>query len=474
MRLAPRIPFKRVIYVKCRNGWLKASGEDISLFGVKFSLERWEECEDKDWVKLRIKFNGSEATLNGKIYRKENSSRGVVLFNEDDSFLSKTVGRIITTRIKDSRTCPYCKSQVNDDDDVECPSCHMPLDFTKVDLIKALRRIKLGDILSGKVPDLIKGQICQEEKVEFIGTCDCMKKVFDLIRKYALTDYPVLILGETGTGKELTAKAIHEKSPRRNGPFIAINCAAIPKELLEAELFGYEKGAFTGADKQKRGKIEVADGGTLFLDEVGELPLELQAKLLRFLEDLSFERVGGTDRIRANVRVIAATNRNLEELVEKGLFREDLYYRLKVLTIELPPLRERGDDVIVMAKYFLEKFTREQGKEILGFTDDALELIKSYQWPGNVRELINTIRKAIVLTDKKYIDSGDLDIDVEKLSKDISGKGIFNLKEHVEKLERELVEKAFRITGGNISRMASMLGVSRPTIYKLMEKYGLL
>ncbi len=472
MRLAPRVPFKEEIHVKCRNGWLKALGEDISLFGVKFRLENWESCKDKDWVKLKLRINNRENVLNGRIYRKEGSNRAVVLFNEEDMIISQTIGSFLTSQVRSNGRCPYCKSSVASDIQ-ECPSCHMPLDFTRVDLVSALRRIKVGDLITGKLPEEIKGKVCQEEKVEFIGSCDSMKKVFDLIRKYAPTDYPVLILGETGTGKELTARAIHERSHRKKGPFVAINCAAIPKELLEAELFGYEKGAFTGAERRKVGKVELADGGTLFLDEVGELPIELQAKLLRFLEDLSFERVGGTKGIKADVRVIAATNKNLKELVEQGLFREDLYYRLKVLTISLPPLRDREDDVIIMAKYFLEKFSKEQGKEILGFTDDASELIRNYSWPGNVRELINVLRKAVVLTDKKYIDAGDLDIDADKVSKEIAGKGIFNLKEHIEKLEQELIEKAYRITGGNVSKMASMLGVSRPTVYKLMEKYGL-
>ncbi len=471
MRLAPRVPYKGIIYVHCKNGWLKAQCEDISLFGVRFNFMNDDGCNDKDWVKLKMQISNRDTVLRGRIYRKE-SKKAVVLFNEDDEILSDIVGRFFTERVRSSGKCPYCRQKISSEN-VNCPSCHMPLDFTKVDLIKTLRRIKIGDIISGRLPEEIKGEVCCEEKTEFIGTCPEMRKIFDLIRKYAPTDYPVLILGETGTGKELTARAIHERSARSNGPFMVINCAAIPKELLEAELFGYEKGAFTGADKRKKGKIELADRGTLFLDEIGEMPIDLQAKLLRFLEDLTFDRIGGTKSIKANVRIVAATNKNLKELVDRGLFRDDLYYRLKVLTINLPPLREREDDVIVMAKYFLEKFAKEQGKEILGFTDDALELIRNYQWPGNVRELINVIRKAVVLTDRKYIDVEDLDIDVDRVSKELSGKGLFSLKEHMERLERELFEKAYRITGGNVSKMASMLGVSRPTVYKLMEKYGL-
>ncbi len=471
MRLAPRVAYRETIQIKCRTNWLKAQCEDISLFGVKLHFPYWNECENQDWVKLKIRINGKHAVFNGRIYRRENG-KAVILFNEDDQILSDILGKFFTETVKRSGRCPYCKAIIGNDESC-CSNCHMPLDFTRTDLIKALRRIKVGDIISGKLPEEIKEKI-HEEKTEFIGTCPKMKEVFSLIRKYAPTEYPVLILGETGTGKELTARAIHERSARAKGPFIAINCGAIPKDLLEAELFGYEKGAFTGADRRKKGKIELADGGSLFLDEVAELTPELQVKLLRFLEDYSFDRIGGSQQLKANVRVLAATNRNLEELVERGLFREDLYYRLKVLTIYLPPLREREDDCVIMAKYFLKKFSKEQGKEILDFTDEAIELIKNYQWPGNVRELINVIRKAVVLTDKKYIDVEDLDIDTELLSRDLSGKRIFGLKEHMERLEKELVEKAYKITGGNISKMSMMLGVSRPTVYKLMEKHGLL
>ncbi|EDP76254.1 two component, sigma54 specific, transcriptional regulator, Fis family protein [Hydrogenivirga sp. 128-5-R1-1] len=348
----------------------------------------------------------------------------------------------------------------------------MPIDFTQADLVQTIRRLKVGDVIAGRLPEEVKSKVC-EENTDFVGSCERMTRVFDLIRRFAPTDYPVLILGETGTGKELTARAIHEKSPRREKAFIAINCGAIPGELLEAELFGYEKGAFTGAHRRKPGKIEQANGGTLFLDEIGELPLELQVKLLRFLEDYTFSRVGGNETIKADVRLIAATNGDLRELVRKGKFREDLYYRLKVLSIELPPLRDRGEDKVLMAKYFLEKFKREQEKSIEGFTDEAIELIENYSWPGNVRELINVMKKAVVMTDKRFIDAVDLDVDTSKVSKNIGGQRLFNLKEHMDKLEKELVEKAFNVSKGNISKMASMLGVSRPTVYKLIEKHNL-
>ncbi|WP_457600886.1 sigma 54-interacting transcriptional regulator [Hydrogenivirga sp.] len=470
MRLAPRIPYKETVHIKCRAGWIKAMCEDLSLFGVRFRFINGKSCEHKEWVKLKMRIDNRSMVFKGRVYRKE-AKTAVVLFNEEDRIITDLLGKFFNQTIRSSGKCPYCKTGISDDTQ-SCPNCHMPLDFTRIDLIQALRRIKVGDILSGKLPEEMKGKVCNDT-TDFIGSCQKMKDVFDLIRRFAPTDYPVLIQGETGTGKELTARAIHERSDRKDGPFLAINCGAIPKELLEVELFGYEKGAFTGAYKSKPGKIEQADGGTLFLDEIGDLPFPLQVKLLRFLEDYTFDRVGGNRGRKANVRIIAATNHDLEELVNEGKFREDLYYRLKVLSIKLPPLRDRGDDINLMAKYFLEKFKREQGRDIEGFTDEAYELIKNYSWPGNVRELINVIKKAVVMTDKKFIDAGDLDINSTLVSKEVSGKKIFDLKEHMDRLERELVEKAFNITGGNVSRMSSMLGVSRPTVYKLIDKYGL-
>jgi two-component system NtrC family response regulator len=470
MRLAPRIPFGETVYIKCNGGWIKTKGIDLSLFGVKVQVQS-DECEDRGSVKLKLPVRRRSAVLRGRFYRKERG-RAVILFEEHESILADIVGRLLTEGLRRIRKCPYCRKAI-EGGVKRCGHCGMPLDFSKSELVSTLKRIRLGDILLGRTSPEV-GEEQAEGRTEFIGTCPQMKRVFDLIRKYASTDYPVLILGETGTGKELTARAIHERSVRRGKPFIAINCAAIPKDLIEAELFGFEKGAFTGADRRKKGKVELADGGTLFLDEIGELPHEAQAKLLRFLEDLTVERLGGTETIKCDVRVIAATNRDLEDLVRRGEFREDLYYRLKVLTIELPPLRERGDDVVIMAKYFLKKFAREQDKDIIGFTDEALELIRSYSWPGNVRELINVIRKAVVLTDRQYVDVEDLDIDASKVSRSVMSRGgIFNLREHMDRIERDLLEKAYRITGGNISRMASMLGVSRPTIYKLLEKHNI-
>ncbi|WP_157560454.1 sigma-54 dependent transcriptional regulator [Hydrogenivirga sp. 128-5-R1-1] len=470
MRLAPRVPYDGIMHIKCKVGWIKVQCEDLSLFGVKFRYLNGSTCEHHEWVKLKLNIDNRTTVFNGRIYREENR-HAVALFNEDDLTISELLGRFFTDRIRRSGRCPYCKERCPCEG-ASCPSCGMPIDFTQADLVQTIRRLKVGDVIAGRLPEEVKSKVC-EENTDFVGSCERMTRVFDLIRRFAPTDYPVLILGETGTGKELTARAIHEKSPRREKAFIAINCGAIPGELLEAELFGYEKGAFTGAHRRKPGKIEQANGGTLFLDEIGELPLELQVKLLRFLEDYTFSRVGGNETIKADVRLIAATNGDLRELVRKGKFREDLYYRLKVLSIELPPLRDRGEDKVLMAKYFLEKFKREQEKSIEGFTDEAIELIENYSWPGNVRELINVMKKAVVMTDKRFIDAVDLDVDTSKVSKNIGGQRLFNLKEHMDKLEKELVEKAFNVSKGNISKMASMLGVSRPTVYKLIEKHNL-
>ncbi|HCB69675.1 MAG TPA: sigma-54-dependent Fis family transcriptional regulator [Persephonella sp.] len=351
----------------------------------------------------------------------------------------------------------------------------MYLDFTSPDIIKILKDFKIGKVierLTGTEKEKIERGL--EENKEMIGTSEAMKKVFQLIRKFAPTDYPVLIIGETGTGKELTARAIHERSNRADKPFVVVNCAAIPHDLLEAELFGYEKGAFTGADKKRIGKIEYANGGTLFLDEIGDMPYDLQSKILRFLQEYTFERIGSNETKTADVRIIAATNVDLDQAVKEGKFRRDLYYRLSVLTIKLPPLRDRGEDPVIMAKYFVERYSKELGKNIKGLTADALEVIRDHPWPGNVRELINTIRKAVVLTDKEFIDVEDLDLKV-KCNPQGSGNGedILNLKRNIEDLERRLLKEAFILAKGNISKVAKMLGISRPKVYKLMEKHGI-
>jgi len=304
---------------------------------------------------------------------------------------------------------------------------------------------------------------------EIIGESPQMQAIFDTIRKVAPTDAPILIEGESGTGKEMVAKAIHrvgDESGKR--AFVAINCGAIPENLLESELFGHEKGSFTGADTQRRGKIEYANEGTLFLDEIGELPLLLQVKILRFLQELSIERVGGREPIPVNARVIAATNRDLEEEIREGRFREDLFYRLGVVVIHIPPLRKRGGDVLLLANSFLKKSSDQYGKAVLGFTKESTAAIVAYDWPGNVRELENKIRRAVILSERKMLTPVDLNL--PPVGEDSSGE---SLKEKRAEVEREHIRRILLKHGWNITRAAGELGVSRPTLHDMIRKYGL-
>jgi two-component system NtrC family response regulator len=303
---------------------------------------------------------------------------------------------------------------------------------------------------------------------EMLGSSHEMQEVFTIIRKVATTDVPVLVVGESGTGKELAARAIHQQSARGGGPFVVINCGAIPATLLESELFGHEKGAFTGAHMQRRGRIESAQGGTLFLDEIGELSVSLQVKLLRFLQEHNIERVGGRELIAIDARVIAATNSDLKQALIEGRFREDLYYRLNVVKIELPPLRERGEDVILLAKLLLDRYAAEAGKPIKGFTEEAQKAIRTYSWPGNVRELENRIKRAAIMSDGQRVDPSDLELDMSTNS-----LGGLTLRQARERLEKDLITKALAKRHGNLTQTAAELGVSRPTLYELMEKLGI-
>ncbi len=301
-----------------------------------------------------------------------------------------------------------------------------------------------------------------------LGASPQMDEVFSTISKIADTEYSVLVEGESGTGKELVARAIHNLSPRKQEPFVAINCGAIPETLLESELFGHEKGAFTGAHAQKKGRIESARGGTLFLDEVGELPLSLQVKLLRFLQDQKLVRLGGREEIAVDVRVVSATNKSLREAVKEGQFREDLFYRLAVLMVTLPPLREREGDAVFLARALLEKHASEAGRKVKGFATKALKAIETYAWPGNVRELENRLKRALVMARGTLITPADLDLDFK-----VSKYQGMNLKEAREAVEKELVTAALARHKGNITKAAADLQISRPTLYELMEKLSI-
>ncbi len=331
-----------------------------------------------------------------------------------------------------------------------------------------LRRLQKG--AAGRGPASSAGASLgdPEDPRQMVGASDAIRRVFALIRRVAATDVPVLLTGESGTGKELSALAIHERSGRAEAPFVPINCGAIPEQLLESELFGHERGAFTGATSTRRGRFEAADGGTLFLDEIGELAPSLQVKLLRFLEDHVVERVGGSKRMRLDVRVIAASNCDLAAAVERGEFREDLYYRLAVFTILLPPLRERGEDPVLMAKFFLDRYANQAGKPIKGFAHDAIEALRNAPWPGNVRELVNRVRRAVVLSDGPLVGLADLDFEPADAI-----EPLLTLREARQRAERECLRRALLRTRGNKSDAARTLGIGRTQLYELMRRHAL-
>jgi two-component system NtrC family response regulator len=344
---------------------------------------------------------------------------------------------------------------------------HKPI---KIDELKViLSRAFHVNTLERENLELQKGIEEKGRLDELIGSSPEMNEIFATIRKVAGFDLSVLIFGESGTGKELIARSIHSQSARRDKPFIAINCGAIPETLLEAELFGHEKGAYTGAHVQRKGKVEYANGGTLFLDEIGELPPVLQVKLLRFLQERVIERIGGRETIEVDVRIIAATQKNLKEAFAAGEFREDLYYRLSVVTIEVPPFRKRGNDIILLANYFMRKSCQEMKRPVARFDQGAIHALQDYEWPGNVRELENRIKRAVVMGEGSVVRAEDLDLpsDYQADTKKPT------LKDVREKLERDFIEKALVTNNWNVALTAEEIGVSRPTLYDLMKKYNL-
>ena len=310
----------------------------------------------------------------------------------------------------------------------------------------------------------------EESKTRFediLGNTPAMRELFAVVARVAKTDATVLIQGESGTGKELLSRAIHNRSVRRSRPFIAINCGAIPETLLESELFGHEKGSFTGAHVQRKGKLELADGGTLFLDEIGEMSLTLQVKLLRFLQERQIERVGGRETLQVDARIIAATNKDLKTELQASRFREDLYYRLSVVNLRLPPLRDRGEDVVLIANAVLRR-TAEQHRRKLRFSTDALEAIARYPWPGNIRELENAVERAVIMSTGRQIEVAELGIDVGETTPELAP-----LRESRDRAEREALIDALVKTRGNISQAAKLLGVSRPTFHGRLNKHAI-
>jgi len=314
----------------------------------------------------------------------------------------------------------------------------------------------------------LQSQVNESPLDGIVAASEGMLAVCRMIEKVAPTDVTTLLLGESGTGKELLSRALHNLSPRKDQNFVAINCAAIPENLLESELFGHEKGSFTGAHKQSIGKVEMASGGTLFLDEIGDMPISLQAKMLRFLQERVIERVGGRQEIPVDVRVICATNQNPEGLIKQGLFREDLYYRVSEITINIPPYRDREEGRLILARTLLQKYRKQQKRAINGFSDDAVAAIEAYRWPGNVRELENKIKGAVIMADGKMVTAADLGV--------LAGEGeaeSLNLREVRQQAESKAIRVALTKSFGNISKAAELLGITRPTLYDLLSKYGM-
>lgn len=315
-----------------------------------------------------------------------------------------------------------------------------------------------------------RNRILQEQKqapLDGVIACDpAMLKICRTIEKLGPSNVTCTLTGESGTGKEVLAKALHKLSPRAEKRMVAINCAAVPENLMESELFGYEKGAFTGANKRTLGKVETAAGGTLFLDEIGDMPLGLQAKLLRFLQERVIERVGGREEIPVDVRVVCATNKNLNQMVAEGTFREDLYYRICEMEINIPPLRDRYGDKLLLARHFLSTFNEQQGRNLSGFNPEAIEAIEAYEWPGNIREMENRIKRSVVMAEEKLITSDDLGL----LN---STELTINLRQVRQTAERNAILRALAMSDSNISATAKLLGVTRPTLYDLMKKYNI-
>lgn len=334
---------------------------------------------------------------------------------------------------------------------------------------QALQR-HLSDHAASESSPSIKS--ADEDEPYMVGSSSAMRGVFSIIRKFASVDAPVLVTGETGTGKELAAHAIHERSSRAQGPFVAINCAALPPTLIASELFGHEKGSFTGAHERRIGRIEAAEGGTVFLDEIGDLAPEMQVLLLRFLQDRTIDRIGARKPITVDTRVIAATNADLAKAMEEGRFREDLYYRLNVLVIDMPPLRARQDDIDLLCTFFVQKLAAEMGRTIRGIDEDGQQAIRDYHWPGNVRELIACIRRAVVMAEGEKISLPDLGLPTSSKGRpySIEIKSV-SLEEARNMAEGHLIREALQSNNQNIKKAALELKVSRPTLYRLMEKH---
>ncbi len=435
------------------------------------------------WVKNEWKYNIKTFTSGNDFLDSLYEGPDLVLL---DIMLPDISGIEILKRIKrNNKNLPVIMLSAQASIDVALESIrigaydYFPKPIDKNRLEPAIKNAITNYDLQRRVDEL-KGDLQREYSFDNIISADKkMQEVFKMVTKVLDNSITVLINGESGTGKELIARAIHYNGIRKDAPFVVVNSASIPRELLESELFGHEKGSFTGAHQRKIGKFELANGGTLFLDEIGEMEMSLQAKILRVIQQREFERVGGNETIKTDVRIISATNRNLKEMVNNREFREDLYYRLSSFPIQIPPLRERRGDIVILINHFLNEFNRKIGKDIKGFTKPALKLMYDYDWPGNVRELENTIERCIILADHDWIDIDVLPPQILHSDGSVSLQTDTDLFADdapiipFEQLKAQAIKHALRVTKGNIVEASKKLNVGRATLYRLMEKYNI-
>ncbi len=448
MRKSPRVPVDVPVTLDAYGQTSSGRALNLGLQGVYISLDSPPPANAVVNLRFDMAPNFRNLELLARVVRFEPHGIGAEFLDLDVHSRSLLYDFLTPLWPKILTACPYCGQELPRQDRKNCPVCRRSLDWRKNEDMK------------------------EPPSEEMIGTCKAMREVFCLIRKVSVTDVPVLITGASGTGKEMVARAIHQRSNWSQGPFVEVNCGAIPRELLESELFGHEKGAFTGAYRTLIGHVERAQNGTLFLDEVGELSVDLQVKLLRFLQEFTFHRVGGRQPIKVDIRIISATNTNLKDLIQAGRFREDLYYRLDVVNINLPPLKDREDDGLIMANVFLKRYAARLGKDIKGFTPEAVAAILGHSWQGNVRELINRVRRAVVMTEDSRVTPDHLGLDPSGQSPEPAFNGK-SLKEARAEFEARLVGEALQYFRGNVNMASRALKVSRSTMYHFIQKYQL-
>ncbi len=437
---------------------------------------------DTKIVNLRYELpKHGEFEMLGEIIRK-NDAGIIVKFCDANRDAKIKLWDYIREKIVEGTTCAYCGRE-STSREIKCSNCGWHLNFSSPDylvqhekesfinrLATRCRSLSLDDI--HRILNFIDVEILGVGKnwdinQEFVGSCRAMLDIFSMIRKVAQTNIPVLITGESGTGKELTARAIHERSLRGENTFVPVNCALMPENLIESELFGYEKGAIAEMQAGKTGKLEYADGGTIFIGEIWALSRDMQSKLMRFLESKSLERIGGKSEKKVDVRVIAATSRSLRSSVNAGTFRQDLFDRLTAFRINLPPVRERGEDKVILARYFLNRFSREMNSNKT-LTPEAVTSVRSYSWPGNVREMINRIRRAVVISSDTAVSVSDLDLDIPTAA-DL--ESVLSLRTVRSAIEKQKLIEALKLCRNNISKTAKVLGISRPSVYSLKKKF---